>query len=174
LFNSTSFGCVIVSVSTETVRGALNTEEACICLEFSVCSACCPVPTRRGEFFTNDRGPASGRGPGAQLCCACFCLSMTIQIKPLIASPRHSATGSQYFRISVKTFSQSALFGRGGGGRRNFSNGTQACSRRPCCRTYRPGKLLHVNTVGQIFASVSRVYSVVRRGTFRLQLPLLG
>ena len=35
-------------------------------------------------------------------------------------------------------------------------------------------KLLHVNIVGHIFASVSRVYSVVRRGTLRLQLPLLG
>ena len=35
-------------------------------------------------------------------------------------------------------------------------------------------KLLHMTIIGQIFASVAHVYSVVRRGTLRLQLPLLG
>jgi hypothetical protein len=43
-------------------QGSYNIEEACVCLEFSVCFACCPVPTRRGESGTNYRGPAIRKG----------------------------------------------------------------------------------------------------------------
>jgi hypothetical protein len=110
------------------------TEEACICLEFSVCFACCPVSTRRGESGTNYR--RFGRGPGAQLCCICFCLSWychylsTVHIKPFTPSPRHSAIDGQSFWIIVQTFSRSAF---AGGEQRNFSIGAQTCCRRPCC-----------------------------------------
>lgn len=43
-------------------QGSSNSEESCICLEFSVCFACCPVPTRRGESGTNYWGPVIRKG----------------------------------------------------------------------------------------------------------------
>jgi hypothetical protein len=43
-------------------QASSNTEEACICLEFSLCFACCPVPTRRGESGTDYQGPAIRKG----------------------------------------------------------------------------------------------------------------
>ena len=59
----------------------------------------------------------SGWGPGARLCCICFCLSRyyhylsIVQINPFSPSPSQSGTVSKSFRFSVKIFSWSALSG---------------------------------------------------------------
>lgn len=58
----TSFGCVIVSVSTATVRGALIPRKPASASNFQSCFACCPVPTRRGESGTNYWGPVIRKG----------------------------------------------------------------------------------------------------------------
>jgi len=151
---------VIVSVSTATVRGALIPSKPAFAWNFQSVSPA--VQCRRDGVnpiqITGDR--RSGRGPGTWLCCICFCLSWychylsAVQMKPFIARLRHSANESQSFWISVNTYGSPLLVGGG----RMFFIGAKICSRRPCCRKCRPGKLLHVNIVGQIFASVSRVY----------------